>query len=216
MFTGLVSCQGLVAALEQRGSECRLRIRPEQPLECTKGESVAINGVCLTVEQTGTGWFLAYASAETLDRSNLGLLRVKDRVNLEPALALGQRLGGHLVNGHVDCLALVESITPAGQSSLYTLSFPEHLSPYLVEKGSVCLDGISLTVNACTPGSLEVNIIPSTQDTTTIRDWRVGFQVNMEVDIIGKYVYQALQSISGSKAADHGGLTLDFLREHGF
>ncbi|ACV68708.1 riboflavin synthase [Desulfohalobium retbaense] len=220
MFTGLILGVGTVSALDKKGDESRLRIRPHFSLtDCEYGESIAVNGVCLTVETFGRDWFTVYASAETLRRSNLGGLRPGDAVNLERALAVGDRLGGHLVSGHVDCLARIEQITAAGQSTAYTLGFPKQWGPFVVDKGSVCLDGISLTVNACTPTTLAVNIIPTTRKETTIASWQVGSQVNMEVDIIGKYVQKMVAPWSGEPAGEPEtgqGLTLDFLREHGF
>ena len=141
-------------------------------------------------------------------------------MNLERALALGARLGGHLVSGHVDCLAQVTDITPVGASRVYTLSFPAEYGPLVVPKGSVTLDGISLTVNQCGPDHLSVNIIPATQQSTTISAWAPGTQVNMETDLIGKYVQSMLGPWLGKGDAGDGkpasSLNMDFLREHGF
>jgi riboflavin synthase len=193
MFTGLIDGQGDVLAIRKSGTECRLRIRPRFAMpHIVNGESIAVNGACLSVENHGSDYFAAYASAETLARTTLGHLRIGDQVNLERAMALGERLGGHLVSGHVDCLARVEHIRSAGQSLQYRLAFPVEYAPHVIAKGSVALDGISLTVNACGPNFLEVNIIPDTQKRTSIRKWKVGSQVNMETDMIGKYVCNML------------------------
>jgi len=219
MFTGLVMGRGRVESLEPRGGETRLRIRALFDLPAiVLGESIAVNGACLTVESAGPGWFTAYASGETLSRTSLGALRAGSQVNLERALALGERLGGHLVSGHVDCLAVVARVEPAGESRVYTLNFPAEQAPYVVAKGSVALDGVSLTVNACGPDFLAVNIIPATQKETTISGWTPGTKVNMETDLIGKYVRNMLgpwleQAADGKPAS---GLSLDFLRENGF
>lgn len=215
MFTGLVQGMGKVEALERRGGQMRLSIRALYPLrEIVLGESIAVNGVCLTVESFTDNAFSAYASAETLDKTNLGALGAGSRVNLERALALGDRLGGHMVSGHVDCLARVDSSAPAGESVRYTLSFPAEFGVFVVEKGSVCLDGISLTVNGCGQDWLDVNIIPATQGETTISGWSAGRAVNMECDIIGKYVARMVAPHAAK--AKPSAITADFLAKHGF
>jgi riboflavin synthase len=215
MFTGLVQGMGTITALERRAGQMRLSIKALFPLrEIVLGESIAVNGVCLTVESFSANAFSAYASQETLDKTNLGALGAGSGVNLERALALGDRLGGHLVSGHVDCLARVDSSVPAGESVRYTLSFPEAFGVYVVEKGSVCLDGISLTVNGCGADWLDVNIIPATQAETTISGWTPGRAVNMECDIIGKYVARMLAP--HATKAKPSGITADFLSKHGF
>jgi len=219
MFTGLVQGIGEIQGIEPRGKESRIRISPLFALEdYVLGESIAVNGVCLTVEDFGGNWFLVYASKETLSRTNLNLLGIGSKVNLERALALGDRLGGHLVSGHIDCLAKVETIKRAGESRVYRLSFPKEQAPFVIPKGSVALDGISLTVNNCGQDYLEVNIIPATQKETTISSWKPGTLVNMETDLIGKYVYRILQpwQEGESRSQPSQGLTLDFLRKHGF
>ncbi|NJB68993.1 riboflavin synthase [Desulfobaculum xiamenense] len=221
MFTGLVQTTGTVRSVEARGSETRLCIGfPSSALpDLELGESIAVNGTCLTVETFGKDWYTAYASAETLSHTNLGTLRPGSLVNLERALALGDRLGGHLVSGHVDCTARVQSISPAGLSRIYRLSFPAEHGRYVIEKGSVALDGISLTVNACGPDWLEVNIIPETQRATTISGWKPGYGVNMETDLIGKYVRRMVAPWTGDDAQsteDSSGITEAFLRMNGF
>jgi riboflavin synthase len=222
MFTGLIQGKGRVESVEARGAETRLKIRAlfELP-HIVLGESIAVNGACLTVETFGENWFTVYASAETLKHTSLGALKTGAAVNLERALALGDRLGGHLVSGHVDCLALVSDIRPAGESRVYTLTFPAEFGALVVPKGSVALDGISLTVNGCGPEHLSVNIIPATQQGTTISGWSPGTRVNMETDLIGKYVRNMLGPWLSSMGAAGGGkaastLSMDFLREHGF
>ncbi len=215
MFTGLVAGLGEIIALSRMGEDARLRVRPlfnlDNPI---RGESIAVNGACLTIESHASGVFVAYASGETLSRTTLGGLKTGDCVNLERALALGDRLGGHMVSGHVDCLATVSSVSSAGLSTRFRLSFPPEYAPQVIAKGSVALDGISLTINACENDFLEVNIIPETQNATTIKFWTPGRPVNMETDLIGKYVQRCLQWPQARP--DSPGLTLDFLREHGF
>jgi riboflavin synthase len=221
MFTGLVQGKGRVETVEARGAETRLKLRALFDLkDIAPGESIAVNGACLTVETYGDNWFTVYASAETLAHTSLGGLKTGAGVNLERALALGDRLGGHLVSGHVDCLATVMDIKPAGESRVYTLSFPAEFGQLVVPKGSITLDGISLTVNDCGPEFLSVNIIPATQRETTISGWTPGTRVNMETDLIGKYVrnmlgpWLAAGGAGGGKPASK--LSMDFLREHGF
>ena len=221
MFTGLVQGRGRVETVEPRGADTRLKLRALFDLPAIEqGESIAVNGACLTVETFGANWFTVFASAETLAHTSLGSLKTGGSVNLERALALGARLGGHLVSGHVDCLAQVTDITPVGASRVYTLSFPPEYGPLVVPKGSVALDGISLTVNECGPEFLSVNIIPATQQSTTISGWAPGTQVNMETDLIGKYVQSMLGPWLGKGGADGSApsskLSMDFLREHGF
>ncbi|ADU63812.1 MAG: riboflavin synthase [Pseudodesulfovibrio sp.] len=225
MFTGLIMGMGRVEAADARGAETRLRIRALFPLsDIEAGESIAVNGTCLTVETFGNGWFTAYASRETLSVTSLGALKVGSQVNLERAMAMGDRFGGHIVAGHVDCLAEVAGVRPAGESRIYRLTFPLAQGRHVIPKGSVALDGISLTVNDCGPDWLEVNIIPKTQEATTIAGWTPGRRVNMETDIIGKYVERMVapwtdrqsdrqpDAASGQKSA----ITMDYLREHGF
>ncbi|MHC1700402.1 MAG: riboflavin synthase [Humidesulfovibrio sp.] len=222
MFTGLVQGKGRIETVEARGAETRLKIRALFELaDIVPGESIAVNGACLTVETFGANWFTVYASAETLKHTSLGGLKTGAAVNLERALALGDRLGGHLVSGHVDCLATVMDIKPAGESRVYTLSFPAEFGQLVVPKGSVALDGISLTVNECGPEFLSVNIIPATQRETTISGWTPGTRVNMETDLIGKYVRNMLGPWLAACGGGGGGkpaskLSMDFLREHGF
>lgn len=219
MFTGLIQGLGTVLGLERRGNESRLDIEPRFVMrDVTLGESIAVNGACLTVEQWNGKAFQAYASAETLSATSLGNLGRGDAVNLERALALGDRLGGHLVSGHVDCLATVESVTPAGESKVFRLRFPGRFAPQVVAKGSVALDGVSLTINNCTLEYLEVNIIPATQKETTISQWRPGRVVNMETDLIGKYV-QRMMAVPGAlteQTQEPSGISEEFLRKHGF
>jgi riboflavin synthase len=223
VFTGLVQGMGRIQAAEARGGETRLRIQPLFSLpRLVLGESIAVNGACLTVEEfpADCSWFRVYASAETMGATSLGALRTGHTVNLERALALGDRLGGHLVSGHVDCLATVVSVTPAGESRIYRLQFPPEFGPQVVPKGSVALDGISLTINHCGPDFLEVNIIPATQQETTISSWAAGYRANMETDLIGKYVQRMLTAWQGDGGGSAGGspsgIDEDFLRKHGF
>ena len=219
MFTGLILGTGRIEALDKRGKETRLAVAAQFDLaDIVPGESIAVNGVCLTVEEPGTNRFTAYASAETMGVTNLGRLGRGDVVNLERALAMGDRLGGHMVSGHVDCVAEVGGVEQAGESKVYTLRFPKEHGHFVVPKGSVALDGISLTVNACGPDWLSVNIIPETQRITTIAGWTPGRAVNMETDLIGKYVLKMLGAWkdAGAQGGGTGSISMEFLRGHGF
>lgn len=218
MFTGLVMGMGRIEAAENRGNETRFRIRALFPLtEIELGESIAVNGVCLTVETFGELWFTAYASRETMQVTSLGDLKVGSEANLERAMAMGDRFGGHIVSGHVDALATVAEVRPAGESNIYKLTFDAAHGKYVIPKGSVALDGISLTVNNCGPDWLEVNIIPETQKATTISGWTPGRNVNMETDVIGKYVERMVTPwVGGTTQEKQTAITMDYLREHGF
>lgn len=216
MFTGLVAGRGIIVSIMRSGGEARLRISPQFSFdEPCIGESVACNGVCLTLEEWLGRDFTAYASAETCACTNLGSLRNGMAINLERALALGQRLGGHLVSGHVDGVATVDSVMVAGESRKVRFSCDAQWSSLIVSKGSVTLDGISLTVNRCGSGWFEVNIIPETWGATTAQEWRSGVRVNLETDMIAKYVRQLLQPYGGH-AEKNPSLTEDFLRRYGF
>lgn len=211
MFTGIIAGLGRIQSIRLIGEERRFSISPQFAMpNIQDGESIAINGVCLSVERHAGEIFTAYASAETLRHSNLGQLQTGSTPNLERALEVGERLGGHLVSGHVDCVARVEKLTNAGESLRIRLGFPAEYGPQVVSKGSVALNGISLTVNDCGRDFLEVNIIPDSLKRTNIRDWRLGSLINMETDIIGKYVQHLLAPWQP------GGLDREFLAKYGF
>ena len=226
MFTGLVEGQGRVTAMEKRGGDILFRFHPLFAFEKPEiGESVACNGVCLTVEK----WlpagpeFTAFASAETASCTNLGGLRVGALVNMERAMQMGDRFGGHIVSGHVDCVARVESMVEVGGSRRVRMAFDPEWSSQIVPKGSVTLDGISLTVNDCGPGYLEVNIIPETWRVTTAAGWKPGAAVNMETDIIAKYVKSVMRPFCGGagqgasdRKSPESRVTMDFLLKNGF
>lgn len=218
MFTGLVEGAGLVAGITPKGPDALLLIQPPWPLaEAVIGESVAVNGACLTVTGLSGRGFSLDVSGETLGRTNLGNLAPGDRVNLERAMQLGDRLGGHLVSGHVDCVGRIASIKRHGSSSILKVVVPpEHLQ-YLVEKGSVCLDGISLTVNRVANDGFELNIIPHTMQATTLALAKEGDSVNIETDLIGKYVARLLNRQSDSQGPkDDKGLSMEDLVRAGF
>jgi riboflavin synthase len=202
MFTGIVEELGEVAAIEGGEDSARLTVRgPLVTGDATRGASIAVNGVCLTVVSHGDGEFTVDVMAETLRRSSLGALRPGARVNLERAMASGGRFGGHVVQGHVDGTAQVLDRTPGDRWELVRFSLPEDLSRYVVEKGSITLDGVSLTVAAVDDSSFTVSLIPTTLDLTTLGHKGVGDPVNLEVDVLAKYVERLLTTTTTTHPA---------------
>ena len=200
MFTGLIEQVGTVADLERRGDGLSVRIHCAlHPYEL--GESIAVNGTCLTVKSFAEGHFDADASIETLDKTNLGDLRVGDRVHLERALALGDRLGGHLVTGHVDGVGTLVERAPSGDYVRASFEVPERLAPFLAPKGSITVNGVSLTVNTVAGTHFDVMLVPYTLDETTFGDMSSATRVNLEVDILAKYV-ASLMGKPGVDAAE--------------
>jgi riboflavin synthase len=191
MFTGLVEGRGTVESLDQRaaGDGARLRVTTGWPAgSLAIGDSVAVNGCCVTVVELGDGWFDAELVAETLRRTALGRLAPGDLVNLERPLAAGDRLGGHLVQGHVDGLGTVLARTPVGDGLDVEIGLDHALARYVVEKGSVAVDGVSLTVAAVGPDRFTVALVPHTLTVTTLGERRPGDAVQLEVDVLAKYV----------------------------
>jgi len=195
MFTGIVEELGHVVELEPGAASARLTVAgPLVTSDATHGASISVNGVCLTVVEHGDGQFTVDVMAETLDRSSLGGLAVGDRVNLERAMSATSRFGGHIVQGHVDGTAEILSRTPGDRWEVVQFTLPESLSRYVVEKGSITVDGVSLTVSALseptdgTPATFSVSLIPTTLALTTLGHKGVGDTVNLEVDVLAKYV----------------------------
>ena len=217
MFTGLIEGTGKLKTVEPRGKDMRLSIQASFDLEGFQtGESVAVDGVCLTVVSWQARAFTLDVSQETLSRTTLGQRSVGDEVNLERALRLGDRLGGHLVNGHVDGKARVMARKQRGDSLVFVFEVAAELGRYIIEKGSVAVNGVSLTVNRCDEQSFDVNIVPHTARVTTIGSLRVGDEVNIEVDIIGKYVERFVRPMQESDSPSTGGVDRGFLAKHGF
>ncbi len=217
MFTGLVQAVGRIQASEARGGDRRLRITAEAPFlaELRPGDSVAVSGVCLTALDPSPEGFWADVSAETLSLTTLGELRPGDRVNLEPALTLATPLGGHLVSGHVDGLGEVVAMQREARSVRLTLKAPTELARYIAPKGSICVDGVSLTVNAVEGVRFQLNIVPHTQAVTTLGEYRPGRRVNLEVDLIARYLERLLLGERAAEA-DAGGMTREWLARCGF
>ncbi len=217
MFTGIVQGLGTVKSVKKMAEGSVLVIAPDFVLEHPEeGESIAVNGVCLTATTISGDFFTADVSPETLSRSTLGELGPGSRVNLERALRLSDRLGGHIVSGHIDCTGQVLERKELRQFTLFRFRIDAKYDRYLIEKGSVTIDGISLTVNSCTSGEFSVAIIPHTLSITTLGFRKVGDRVNIEVDVIGKYVEKLLQGGTDVRAAGEGSLDAEFLAKHGF
>ncbi|MBI1425568.1 MAG: riboflavin synthase [Gammaproteobacteria bacterium] len=217
MFTGIIEAIGTISAIEPHGGDTRLRIATGKLdlSDVALGDSIAVNGVCLTaIELPGDG-FWADVSQESLDKTTLGRLQVKQRVNLEKALTPTTRLGGHLVSGHVDGIGEVIARKPAARSIQFSIRAPADLAKYIAHKGSVTVDGTSLTVNAVSGAVFELNIVPHTLQETIMDEYQPGRQVNLEVDLIARYLERLLL---GERAADPKaqGLSVEFLAENGF
>ena len=211
MFTGIIKAKGTITAMEARGGDMRLAVRaddlPWQDFEI--GESIAVNGVCLTAVRLYDDGFDTDVSVETLNVTALQGLAVGSEVNLEPAISLGDRLGGHLVSGHVDCVGEVTSREADARSIRLTIEIPSEYARYVAKKGSVCVDGVSLTINDVSGNCFDLNIIPHTAAVTIIDEYQRGTRVNIEVDLLARYIERLLSK-------DGDGLSLDFLKAHGY
>jgi len=215
MFTGIIEGIGTVRECTRKPGGAWAHIGAGALGEGLRvGDSIAVDGACLTVTSVKGDGFTCDLSAETLDRTTLGTLRGGSRVNLERPLRLGDRLGGHLVTGHVDAVGEVAGRTPQGDGESWRFRFPQDLAPLLVMKGSIAVDGISLTVAELSRDAFGVALIPHTLRHTTLGSKRVGDPVNLETDLLGKHVARLLAG--RPDAMGQGGLTLAFLKEHGF
>jgi riboflavin synthase len=217
MFTGIIQAVGEVAAMQHQQGDLRLRVRSGNLdlSDVALGDSIANNGVCLTVVELPGDGFWADVSVETLNFSTLGKLNVGDTLNLEKAMTPSARLGGHIVSGHVDGVGEVVSREDDARSVRFTMKAPDNLAKYIAHKGSICVDGTSLTVNAVSGAEFELNIIPQTMQETVFGSYQPGSKVNLEVDVIARYLERLLL---GEKAADPdaGEMNMEFLHEHGF
>jgi len=211
MFTGIIQAQGRIAAIDKTGGDVRLSIQSDGlPFSSyAVGESIAVNGVCLTATALRADGFDTDVSIETLNVTSLGDLVTGSLTNLEPSLSFGDRLGGHLVSGHVDCLGSVTRVTRDARSIRLVIAMPPEFARYVAKKGSVCVDGVSLTINAVSASSFDLNIIPHTAETTIISNYRVGSKVNIEVDMLARYVERLL-------AKDPDALSMETLKAHGY
>jgi len=217
MFTGLVEGIGEVKEISHVGGDATLAIQPLfEVSDIRSGDSVAVNGVCLTVTDIRKDIFRVDVSSETLSRSTMGHLSQGDRVNLERALRFSDRLGGHLVSGHVDGMGRILKKEQKQKSWLLRIGMDEGLSKYTIEKGSIALDGISLTINRCQDAFVEVNIIPQTGKATIILTKKVGDLINIETDLIGKYVERFFIKGKASGPSGSTGIDKEMLTKFGF
>jgi riboflavin synthase len=215
MFTGIIEAVGEIRALESRGGDLRMVIAcGELAMDDVQlGDSIAVSGVCLTAVDFTADSFTADVSGETVSRTTLGEFALGQRVNLEKAMLPTTRLGGHLVSGHVDGVGEVKRRWSDGRSERFCIAAPAGLAKYIAEKGSICVDGISLTVNAVKGNEFELNIVPHTLAQTTMGDFKPGRRVNLEVDIIARY----LERLLGAGEAEQGtGVTRSLLEQSGF
>jgi len=211
MFTGLIEQVGEIDGVRQTSAGRELRVRASFS-DLKTGESIAVNGACLTVREFGTGWFDVAAVTTTLERTTIGDWKKGTRLNLERALRPGDRLGGHIVQGHVDCVGIVAAVERAGDAVLVDLSLPSSIEPLFVLHGSIAVDGVSLTVNELKPGGLQLSLIEYTLRHTTLGELKPGARVHVEADVIAKHVRRLLEPhIREASALDS---LADFSLEH--
>ena len=211
MFTGIVEDVGSVASFSDLRGGKAVAIAANLPKEgMAPGDSVSVSGVCLTVTTWEPGRFTADISRETLSKTTLGSLKPGSAVNLERALTLSGRLGGHLVYGHVDGVGVIREIRPEGEARVFHIQADPSIMKFIVYKGAIAVDGVSLTISAVRRDAFELALIPTTLARTTLKDARPGVRVNLETDIVGKYVSRHLEATRNG-----GGVTLDFLKTHG-
>lgn len=216
MFTGIIAAIGKITHIERKGGDCRLTINTGKlPLsDAQLGDSIAVNGVCLTAIELGKHHFCADVSNETLSRTILKNANVGTPVNLELALTPTTRMGGHIVSGHVDGIGKLVEQKPDARSWRLSFKAPDDLAKYIAEKGSITINGISLTVNSVNGAVFSVNIVPHTLQETTLADIKVGHEVNLEVDLLARYLERLLQGDAAAKP--NGGITMELLQNAGF
>ncbi len=215
MFTGIVEEIGKIESIVRAGGGLRMRVAAKVVLGGTKqGDSIAVDGVCLTVEERADGYFDCFVSTETLEVSTMAQIRSGSEVNLERALAVGGRIGGHFMQGHVEAVGSLHSVQRTGEVYVFIFSFPEDFKQYVVSKGSVAVDGVSLTIADLRSDNFSVSVIPETYDNTTLRLKRVGDSVNLEPDLILKYVRTSVEALLAHKGEE--GITMEKLINSGF
>ena len=218
MFTGIIEAVGSIVAMESKGSDVSVRVRSGKlDLRDVKlGDSIATNGVCLTVVQLPGDGYIADVSGETIARTGFADYQAGQRVNLEKALMPTSRLGGHLVSGHVDGVGKIVAVKPLGRAIEYWVEAPRELARYIAEKGSITVDGISLTVNSVEGARFRLTIVPHTSGETTVGEWKVGSRVNLEVDVIARYLERLVLGDKAAEMAPASGVTMAMLAENGF
>jgi len=218
MFTGIIEAIGEITAVEPKGGDIRLRVNSQELdlVDVALGDSIATNGVCLTVVELPGDGYWADVSVETIDNTTVASWKVGQRVNLEKALTPETRLGGHIVSGHVDGVGEVISHQRDGRSERFRLRAPKALAKYIAHKGSITIDGISLTVNAVDGDEFELNIVPHTLEKTVMSTYIQGSKINLEVDVIARYLERLLLGDKAAESTNSGNISLAFLQENGF
>lgn len=218
MFTGIIEAVGTIISARQTAGDVRLQIHAGllDMADVKLGDSIATSGICLTVIDFGTDWYAADVSLETISRTTLTHWKAGQRVNLEKALLPTTRLGGHLVSGHVDGVGEIVVARQDARSLYFEVQAPNTLAKYLAEKGSITVDGISLTINHLNGARLSLNLVPHSAAQTTISAWKVGTQVNLEVDVLARYLERLLLGDKAAQATAKSSIDMSFLAENGF
>ncbi|WP_297426722.1 riboflavin synthase [uncultured Acinetobacter sp.] len=217
MFTGIVESLGKVESLQSVGGDVRVRIQTDLDMsDVHLGDSIATNGICLTVIAWGEHWYEADVSRESLTRSTLGNWQVGQVVNVEKAMLPTTRFGGHIVSGHVDAVGQITVARQDARSLYFEVEAPREIAKYLAEKGSVTVDGISLTINYLRGNILSLNLIPHTAQRTNISTWKMGSKVNLEVDVLARYIERLLLGDKAAEQPQASKISMDFLAENGF
>lgn len=218
MFTGIIEAVGTIISAQQTAGDVRLQIHAGllDMADVKLGDSIATSGICLTVIDFGTDWYAADVSLETISRTTLTHWKAGQRVNLEKALLPTTRLGGHLVSGHVDGVGEIVVARQDARSLYFEVQAPDTLAKYLAEKGSITVDGISLTINHLNGARLSLNLVPHSAAQTTISAWKVGTQVNLEVDVLARYLERLLLGDKAAQATAKSSIDMSFLAENGF
>ena len=217
MFTGIIESLGKVESLQSVGGDVRLRIGTDLDMsDVHLGDSIATNGICLTVIEWGENWYAADVSRESLNRTTLGTWKVGQPVNVEKAMLPTTRFGGHIVSGHVDAVGEITLVREDVRSIYYEVTAPAEIAKYLAEKGSVTVDGISLTINHLRGNIISLNLIPHTAERTNIGTWKTGAKVNLEVDVLARYIERLMLGDKAAEVKEQSKLSMAFLAENGF
>ncbi|MFH7809531.1 riboflavin synthase [Acinetobacter sp. BSP-153] len=217
MFTGIIESLGTVESLQNVGGDVRLRIGTDLDMsDVHLGDSIATNGICLTVIDWGEHWYAADVSRESLNRTTLGGWKVGQRVNVEKAMLPTTRFGGHIVSGHVDAVGEITVVREDARSLYFEVTAPPEIARYLAEKGSITVDGISLTINHLRGHILSLNLIPHTAERTNIATWKSGSKVNLEVDVLARYIERLMMGDKAAETTPQSKISLDFLAQNGF
>ncbi|OTG58258.1 riboflavin synthase [Acinetobacter sp. ANC 4204] len=217
MFTGIIESLGTVESLQNVGGDVRLRIGTDLDMsDVHLGDSIATNGICLTVIDWGEHWYAADVSRESLNRTTLGGWKVGQRVNVEKAMLPTTRFGGHIVSGHVDAVGEITIVREDARSLYFEVTAPPEIARYLAEKGSITVDGISLTINHLRGHILSLNLIPHTAERTNIATWKSGSKVNLEVDVLARYIERLMMGNKAAETTPQSKISLDFLAQNGF